>query len=54
MAANIIRDMRPQYEAATINPSRAALKKGFWAIFTPEFAQAVGADADLTYPPTFD
>ena len=33
MAANIIRDMRPQYEAATINRSLAALKKGLSLAF---------------------
>ena len=33
VAANIIRDMRPQYEAATINRSLAALKKGLSLAF---------------------
>lgn len=46
VAANIIRDMRPQYEAATINRSLAALKKGlslaFDAGMTPiNYGQAV-------------
>ena len=46
VAANIIRDMRPQYEAATINRSLAALKKGLSLVFdagmtTINYGQAV-------------
>ena len=49
MAANTIRDMRPQYEAATINRSLAALKKGFWIILAPEFGDVL-QDLKISLP----